>query len=138
MLLSTSSRSLPISTKYSSVNIVVRKINHPREKILFFLGVFLYALLLRLIGITCPIRHLLGIPCPGCGITRALISALLLDFGGAFAYHPLWIMTPIIILYILCDGRLFGKIADRIIISLTCAAFVAVWVLRLAGILPCL
>lgn len=116
----------------------MRKINQPLEKILFFLGVFLYALLLRLADITCPIRFVLGIPCPGCGITRALFSAVSFDFGMAFAYHPLWIMTPIIFLYILYDGRLFGKIADRIIISLTCAAFISVWVLRLAGILPCL
>ena len=116
----------------------MRKINYPLEKAIFFLGVFLYAALLWLLGITCPIRFALGIPCPGCGITRALLSAITFNFEMAFAYHPLWVLSPLILLYILYDGRLFGKIADRIIISLTCVAFLAVWILRLAGIIPCL
>ncbi len=43
-------------------------------------------------GITCPIRFLTGISCPGCGMTRAWLSALRLDFAAAFAYHPLWVL----------------------------------------------
>ena len=41
-------------------------------------------------GITCPIKHFTGVSCPGCGMTRAMISALQLDFHKAFYYHPLW------------------------------------------------
>ena len=37
-------------------------------------------------GITCPIRYVFGVSCPGCGMTRACMSALCLDFGDAFAY----------------------------------------------------
>ena len=116
----------------------MRKINQPLEKVLFFLGVLLFAVVLRLLEVTCPIRYALGIPCPGCGITRALLSAVTFNFGIAFTYHPLWVLSPLILLYILYDGSLFGKIADRIIISLMCGAFLAVWILRLAGVLPCL
>ena len=43
------------------------------------------------LGITCPIRFLTGISCPGCGMTRALLSALRFDFQAAFFYHTLWI-----------------------------------------------
>ena len=45
----------------------------------------------------CPIRQLLGIGCPLCGISRALLRVLRLDFSGAFALHPLWpllLLTP--------------------------------------------
>ena len=38
----------------------------------------------------CPLDFFLGIPCPMCGITRALKSAIRGDLGGAFYYHPLW------------------------------------------------
>ena len=53
-----------------------------------------YALLTLLFGITCPIKYVLGISCPGCGMTRACLHALKLDFPAAFAYHPLWVMMP--------------------------------------------
>jgi hypothetical protein len=38
----------------------------------------------------------LGIPCPGCGLTRALCLATHGHFGEALAFHPLW---PLILLY---------------------------------------
>ena len=50
----------------------------------------LYSLMFTL-GITCPIRHITGISCPGCGMTRALFCALCGNIKGAFYYHPLWI-----------------------------------------------
>lgn len=36
----------------------------------------------------CPFRFFFGISCPGCGMTRALLAALRLDFAAAFSYHP--------------------------------------------------
>ncbi len=38
----------------------------------------------------CPFSYILGISCPGCGMTRSLISVLCLDFHSAFYFHPLW------------------------------------------------
>lgn len=49
---------------------------------------------MQLAEITCPIRYLVGISCPGCGMTRACLSALHMDFSAAFAYHPLWGALP--------------------------------------------
>lgn len=37
----------------------------------------------------CPMRHVFGIPCPGCGLTRATESLLVGDFAVALAHHPL-------------------------------------------------
>ena len=53
-------------------------------------GIGLYALFLQLSGIHCPIKYLIGISCPGCGMTRALLAALRLDFSAAFGYNPAW------------------------------------------------
>lgn len=41
----------------------------------------------------CPIREITGIPCPGCGFTRAVASSTMLDFDMAFYYHPLWFLA---------------------------------------------
>ena len=40
-------------------------------------------------GIGCPILYVIGIPCPGCGMTRAVLACLRLDFAAAFRYHPM-------------------------------------------------
>lgn len=36
----------------------------------------------------CPMVMITGLPCPGCGLTRALFCLLRLDFSGAFRMHP--------------------------------------------------
>ena len=55
----------------------------------FLLILLIYALFMNVTGIGCPIRWLTGIPCPGCGMTRALCALLKLDFSGAFYFHPM-------------------------------------------------
>ncbi len=68
------------------------------EKYKISVIVFLFTLLLvffSFIGIyRCPISFLFGIPCPFCGITRAINRAFHFDFKSAFYYHALW---PIVI-----------------------------------------
>jgi len=36
----------------------------------------------------CPIRAVTGFPCPGCGMTRALLLLVQLRFGAALVAHP--------------------------------------------------
>ena len=38
--------------------------------------------------IYCPIRHVTGIPCPGCGMSRALVSLLRLNWQGYWHNNP--------------------------------------------------
>jgi hypothetical protein len=79
-------------------------------------------------GITCPIRYACGISCPGCGMTRACVSALRLDFSSAFDYHPLWVlMPPLAIFAVLCLWRRWRRalrIGVTAVALLLCAAYV--------------
>ncbi len=41
----------------------------------------------------CPLYHITGIPCPGCGSTRATSALLHGDFLRALWFNPLWVLT---------------------------------------------
>ena len=44
----------------------------------------------------CPTALFLGIPCPGCGLTRATLALLRGDFARAFGFHPLvFVLAPL-------------------------------------------
>ena len=59
-------------------------------------GIALLYLLIESLGVTCPIRFLTGISCAGCGMSRAWLSLLRLDFAGALRFHPLfWLPIPV-------------------------------------------
>ena len=60
-------------------------------------------------GSGCPFRNMIGIPCPGCGMSRAWFAALRLDFITAFRYHPMFWSVPVVMGYCFFDGRLFRK-----------------------------
>ena len=90
-----------------------------------------YGLLFAL-GITCPIRHLLGISCPGCGMTRACVSALQLDFSAAFNYHPLWVLLlPTAIVIAICLFRKWKR-ALHIVVMVAAILLCVVYALRMA------
>ena len=40
-------------------------------------------------GISCPLRALTGIPCPGCFLTRGVAASLHGDFATAWHWHPI-------------------------------------------------
>ena len=48
----------------------------------------------------CLIRNLFGIECWGCGITKAVIAAIQLDFVRAFNYNKLIVIVMPLLLYL--------------------------------------
>jgi hypothetical protein len=48
-----------------------------------------FALAIALKLPVCPTATFLGVPCPGCGLTRATLRLLQGDFAGALSLHPL-------------------------------------------------
>lgn len=60
--------------------------------------------------IKCPVRFLSGIPCPGCGMTRAVIALLRLDFREAYLYHPLVFAIPAVAIWALASKHLSKRL----------------------------
>jgi len=90
----------------------------------------------RLFGTVCPFKAAIGIPCPGCGMTRAYIAALRGYFKSAFYWHPLFPLAPVLTgalaVYTFAKKPHTRKIAEIILIAVA-VLFVAVWVFRLAN-----
>ena len=83
-------------------------------------------------GITCPIRYIWGVSCPGCGMTRACLSALRLDFSAAFVYHPLWVLLlPTVIVIAICFFRKWTRVL-RVVVMAAAIALCVVYALRVA------
>lgn len=60
------------------------------------------------LSIKCPFHEITKLYCPGCGITRCLISIIKLDFYQAFRYNPLvFILLPFLIPYFIYKIYIF-------------------------------
>lgn len=92
----------------------------------------------------CVFKRLTGIPCPTCGLTRALCHALHGDWGVSFGYHPAGILLAAgLIGWMLwsaaeaAGGRRFAEAArGRLCTSMIGAGIVVsitAWVVRLTG-----
>lgn len=61
----------------------------------------------------CIFRLFTGIPCPGCGLTRAGIALLKGDWRTSLEYHPLLGMVLLVLLTALCRKRgIFRKLHE--------------------------
>lgn len=93
-------------------------------------AIALFYAALESMGITCPIRYVTGISCPGCGMSRAWLSLLRLDWAGAFAFHPLF-WTPPLAAALLFFRRRIPERLFRLGMGIMGALFVGVYFLRL-------
>ncbi|MEF2572878.1 MAG: DUF2752 domain-containing protein, partial [Agathobaculum butyriciproducens] len=101
--------------------------------VLLILGALAYASAL-LFGWNCPIKYLTGVPCPGCGLSRALAALLRLDFRTALRFHPMVFVLPPVVLYALFGKKpLFGsKNLERVLLWSVIVLDIAIWLIRLA------
>ncbi len=82
----------------------------------------------------CPIKALFGVPCPGCGLTRAWWEAMHFRFGEAFSYHPLWLPAPFLLLYAIhlqvLPARFQSRLAKAVLI-LSAIAYSSLYLYRI-------
>lgn len=101
-------------------------------KILLF---FAYGCLLVFwtwLELPCVIRSVTGWICPGCGMSRAWLAALRLDWRGAFFYHPMFWSVPIFAVYILYDGTLLrNRLWNNWILGILLGCFAVCYIVRL-------
>ena len=70
----------------------------------------LYVLMTHAMGLqNCVLKIFIGYPCPGCGMTRAMLALLQLDFVKAFQYNPFIFAVPFVILGIAFKHTSFVK-----------------------------
>lgn len=78
----------------------------------------------------CPIKTLTGIPCMGCGMTRAWKSVLTFNFPKAFYYHPLWVIPGIFVfMYLFVKNR--NPRAYSLFVKISVILFIVVYIIRL-------
>ena len=95
-----------------------------------FAGAYLSA---SILGWGCPVQHFTGVPCPGCGMSRAAFALLRLDFAAAFRYHPMIFVLSPVVLYVLFGKKplLRTKTRERVLLWGTMALWAVVWIVRL-------
>ena len=80
------------------------------EDAMIFGGVFAAAILMYLIfGVNCPTKFFFKLDCPFCGMTRAHLAALRLDFKAAFGYHPFFFLGVPYLFLLTHDDWFKGK-----------------------------
>lgn len=95
----------------------------------------------------CIFKNLTGLPCPGCGMTRSIISAVRGDISGSFFHHRLGLLTMAYILsqFLLSLGVVFvskfrnrlqhiGKYLNKGIIGLGALFFIN-WIVTLISLI---
>jgi hypothetical protein len=81
------------------------------------------------LDIQCIFRRIFGVICPGCGMTRAILACLRLDFPAALRYHPMVLTLPVLFIYFIMDGNVFKRRKVNIaVLAAICAGFAANYV----------
>ncbi len=92
-----------------------------------------YTVILYFADFGCPILKLTGLRCLGCGMTRAYICLIKLDFTGAFGCHFMFWAVPIMYWCFLRDGIMFKQkklnITFYVMLSI---GFIINWIYHLA------
>lgn len=101
------------------------------KKVWLLLSISIYFIfaytMLHYLDTTCVFLKFIGIPCPGCGMTRAFISLIKLDFVKAIKYNIVIFFMPYIFMYIFLDFK--HKIHNVILIIIAVIAIIN-WLIK--------
>ena len=114
---------------------------HMRKHAALWIGLGAFFLLAwRVTGTSCTFQSTIGLPCPGCGLTRALLASLHGRFQEAFSLHPLFWLAPLVILAVLillavAPDRLSDPKLNRFWLGLA-ILFMVVYLVRMVFYFP--
>ena len=115
--------------KYTKREFLIIMAKHVGCGAVVFVAMFVLS---KLFGSICPTYRFLGICCPFCGMTRAHLAALRLDFSTAMYYNPVFYLgVPCI--FFMVHEKLFAPKYDRvrkIIAGVLLGIIVAVYIFR--------
>ena len=77
-----------------------------RRSLIYCVSVAAYSLVMTVLGIHCPILYVVGIKCPSCGVSRAILSLFRLDFQ-AYAEYNVMALPLILAAWILINAEFF-------------------------------
>jgi len=80
----------------------------------------------------CPFKVIIGLPCPGCGMTRAFISLGQLNIVKAMTFNPFSIILFWIILFYAMKGRLPVILFNKTFIKLLLGLLIVFWIFRIS------
>jgi hypothetical protein len=125
-------------------------VNRALRLALIALGAGLFALAVQRDFPLCPLAGSFGIPCPGCGLTRATLALLHGDVRSALRFHPLVLLVAPLVA-VLASAAAFEllrgprrppkpwlRLKARTVSAAAAALFVltlGVWLARFAGYL---
>ena len=113
---------------------------HWKTVLIASISALVYAALFILTGSLCCTQILFGIPCPGCGSTRAAIALFQGRFADAFAMHPLIPLSLAILLYALIRGLFYRHKplhrAEKYAASGAVALYTIVYIVRMIILFP--
>lgn len=117
-------------------DILTEIIKNIKEYYIFIVIIVVYLLAFYLLdphGPNCLVKRTIGIPCPGCGMTRAVYYLSLFDFKQALYFHPLVFLMPFIILTLLLKGYgIFQKLFhSKVFWGVTLFLFITVYIIRM-------
>lgn len=103
------------------------------EKILKYIGIAA-GIVFVLFFYKCPIKMITGFDCPGCGMTRAFKSAVMLDFNASFEYHPMFFVIAAEAIYYVFSRYIikkqFSEKTENFVLIATAIAMILLWVYR--------
>ena len=74
--------------------------------------------------LACPLRTLTGIPCPFCGMTRAVVAGMHGDLVASLRFNPAGVLVIALAIFAVVSGRLPRY---RIPLWIAIAFFVVLW-----------
>lgn len=86
----------------------------------------------------CIIKHTIGIPCPGCGMSRATWFFVTFQWREAFLYHPLVFLMPFVLVILLLRGlpSIQPLYRSKTLWIALLVLFIAVYVIRMLYYFP--